>query len=98
MTKLGVNIDHIATIRQARHALEPDPGAAAVIAELAGAEGITIHRRGDRRHSQDDDVRRLRETVTTRGNIEMAPSSEMVRIALRFCSDQVTFGRETPGE
>ena len=61
MTKLGVNIDHIATIRQARHALEPDPVAAAVIAELAGADGITIHLRGDRRHIQDDDVRRLRE-------------------------------------
>src|SRR5438876_886487 len=98
MTKLGVNIDHIATIRQARHALEPDPVAAAVIAELAGADGITIHLRGDRRHIQDDDVRRLRETVTTRLNMEMAPTPEMVRIALRFRPDQVTFVPEKPGE
>src|SRR6266568_1380710 len=98
MTKLGVNIDHIATIRQARHALEPDPVAAAVIAELAGADGITIHLRGDRRHIQDDDVRRLRETVTTRLNMEMAPTPEMVRIALRFPPDQVTFVPEKPGE
>jgi len=97
MTKLGVNIDHIATIRQARHALEPDPVAAAVIAELAGADGITIHLRGDRRHIQDDDVRRLRETVTTRLNMEMAPTPEMVRIALRFRPDQVTFVPEKPG-
>jgi len=98
MTKLGVNIDHIATIRQARHALEPDPVAAAVIAELAGADGITIHLRVDRRHIQDDDVRRLRETVTTRLNMEMAPTPEMVRIALRFRPDRVTFVPEKPGE
>jgi len=81
MAKLGVNIDHIATIRQARRSLEPDPVAAAILAELAGADGITVHLRGDRRHIQDSDVRRLRETVTTRLNIEMAATEEMVRIA-----------------
>src|SRR5437773_9972004 len=97
MTKLGVNIDHIATIRQARHALEPDPVAAAVLAELAGADGITIHLRGDRRHIQDDDVRRLRETVTTRLNMEMAPPSQIVRFALRFRPHQVTCVPEKPG-
>nr|MCU0225692.1 pyridoxine 5'-phosphate synthase [Acidobacteriota bacterium] len=72
MTRLSVNIDHIATVRQARRAAEPDPVAAAVLCELAGAEGITVHLRGDRRHIQDRDVQRLRETVTTRLNIEMA--------------------------
>jgi pyridoxine 5-phosphate synthase len=82
MTKLGVNIDHVATIRQARKAPEPDPVAAAVLAELAGADGITVHLRGDRRHIQDTDVRRLRETVTTRLNLEMAPTREMIRMAL----------------
>ena len=87
MTKLGVNIDHIATIRQARKAPEPDPVAAAVLAELAGADGITVHLRGDRRHMQDSDVCRLRETVTTRLNLEMAPTREMVRIALRLRPD-----------
>ena len=84
MTKLGVNIDHIATIRQARQAIEPDPVAAAVLAEMAGADGITVHLRGDRRHIRDNDVRRLRETVTTRLNLEMAPTAEMVRIALHL--------------
>jgi len=98
MTKLGVNIDHIATIRQARQAIEPDPVAAAVLAELAGADGITVHLRGDRRHIQDSDVRRLRETVTTRLNIEMAATEEMVRIALELRPDQVTFVAEREGE
>src|SRR5436190_3413109 len=98
MTKLGVNIDHIATIRQARHALEPDPVAAAILAELAGADGITVHLRGDRRHIQDSDVRRLRETVTTRLNLEMSLTSEMVRIALQLRPDQVTLVPEKPGE
>jgi pyridoxine 5-phosphate synthase len=98
MTKLGVNIDHIATIRQARQALEPDPVAAAVLAELAGADGITVHLRGDRRHIQDDDVRRLRETVTTRLNLEMAATSEMVRIALKLRPDQVTLVPEKKSE
>ena len=98
MTKLGVNIDHIATIRQARQALEPDPVAAAVLAELAGADGITVHLRGDRRHIQDEDVRRLRETVTTRLNMEMAATPEMVRIAIELRPDQATLVPETESE
>ncbi len=98
MTKLGVNIDHVATIRQARGALEPDPVAAAVLAELAGADGITVHLRGDRRHIQDSDIRRLRDTVTTRLNIEMAATPEMTRIALKTRPDQVTLVAEREGE
>jgi pyridoxine 5-phosphate synthase len=98
MTKLGVNIDHIATIRQARYALEPDPVAAAVLAELAGADGITVHLRGDRRHIQDGDVLRLRETVTTRLNLEMAATSEMVRIAIELRPDQATLVPEKENE
>jgi pyridoxine 5-phosphate synthase len=98
MTKLGVNIDHIATIRQARQAVEPDPVAAALLAELAGADGITVHLRGDRRHISDSDVRRLRETVTTRLNLEMAPTEEMVRIASELRPDQATLVPERPGE
>jgi pyridoxine 5-phosphate synthase len=98
MTKLGVNIDHIATIRQARQAVEPDPVAAAILAELAGADGITVHLRGDRRHIQDRDVSRLRETVTTRLNMEMAATAEMVRIALKLCPDQSTLVPEKENE
>jgi pyridoxine 5-phosphate synthase len=98
MTKLGVNIDHIATIREARQAIEPDPVAAAVLAELAGADGITVHLRGDRRHIKDSDVRRLRDTVTTRLNIEMAVTLEMIRIATGLRPDQVTFVAERAGE
>src|SRR5512136_2838851 len=98
MTKLGVNIDHIATIRQARKALEPDPVAAAIIAELAGADGITVHLRGDRRHIRDADVLRLRETVTTRLNLEMAATAEMIRIALELRPDQATLVAERPDE
>ncbi len=98
MTKLGVNIDHIATIRQARKALEPDPVAAAILAELAGADGITVHLRSDRRHIQDRDVLRLRETVTTRLNLEMAATSEMVRIALELHPDQSTLVPEKKNE
>lgn len=98
MTRLGVNIDHVATIRQARQAPEPDPVAAALIAELAGADGITVHLRGDRRHIQDSDIRRLRESVTTRLNIEMAATQEMVNIAGRIKPDQVTLVPERPGE
>jgi pyridoxine 5-phosphate synthase len=98
MTKLGVNIDHIATIRQARQALEPDPVAAAVLAELAGADGITVHLRGDRRHIQDSDVRRLREAVTTRLNLELAATPEMAAIALRLRPDQATLVPERPSE
>jgi pyridoxine 5-phosphate synthase len=98
MTKLGVNIDHIATIRQARQAIEPDPVAAAVLAELGGADGITVHLRGDRRHIRDDDVRRLREAVTTRLNLEMSATAEMIRIALELRPDQATLVPERPGE
>jgi pyridoxine 5-phosphate synthase len=79
---LSVNIDHIATIRQARRGSEPDPVAAAVLAELAGAEGIIAHLREDRRHVQDRDLRLLRETVQTKLNLEMAATEEMQRIAL----------------
>jgi pyridoxine 5-phosphate synthase len=87
---LGVNIDHVATIRQARQANEPDPIAAAVLAELAGADGITAHLREDRRHIQDRDVRLLRETVATHLNLEMAATEEMVSIALNLKPDYVT--------
>ena len=90
MPTLGVNIDHVATIRQARQTVEPDPIAAAVLAELAGAEGITVHLREDRRHMQDRDVRLLRETVRTHLNLEMAATDEMVRIALEIKPDYVT--------
>ena len=90
MLTLGVNIDHIATIRQARRTVEPDPVAAAVLAELAGADGITVHLREDRRHIQDRDVRLLRQTVRTHLNLEMAPTEEMVAIALDIGPDYVT--------
>jgi pyridoxine 5-phosphate synthase len=98
MTKLGVNIDHVATIRQARRALEPDPVAAAVKAELAGAHGITVHLRGDRRHIQDRDVRLLKETVCTRLNIEMSIAGEMIELARDFRPDTVTLVPESPDE
>lgn len=90
MLSLGVNIDHTATIRQARRTVEPDPVAAAVLAELGGADGITVHLREDRRHIQDRDVRLLRETVRTHLNLEMAPTEEMVQIALNTKPDYVT--------
>ena len=90
MLSLGVNIDHVATIRQARKTVEPDPIAAAVLAELGGADGITVHLREDRRHIQDRDVRILRETVRTHLNLEMAPTEEMVGIALEIKPDYVT--------
>ncbi|NWG12145.1 MAG: pyridoxine 5'-phosphate synthase [Acidobacteria bacterium] len=98
MTKLGVNVDHVATVREARQAIEPDPVAAALLAELAGAHGITVHLRQDRRHIKDDDVRRLRESVTTRLNLEMAPTDEIVGIALRLRPDQATLVPEREGE
>lgn len=90
MPTLGVNIDHVATIRQARRTVEPDPVGAAVLAELAGADGITVHLREDRRHIQDRDVRILRETVRTHLNLEMAATAEMVAIALDIKPDYVT--------
>jgi len=90
MAKLGVNIDHVATIRQARGGVEPDPVAAAAIAELAGADGITIHLREDRRHIQDRDLKLLRQTVKTRLNLEMAATDEMVNIAISVKPDMCT--------
>ncbi|HEY8209843.1 MAG TPA: pyridoxine 5'-phosphate synthase [Myxococcaceae bacterium] len=88
--RLGVNIDHVATLRQARKVSYPDPVAAAMLAELAGAEQITIHLREDRRHIQDRDLRILRDTVQTVLNLEMAASGEMVKIAYEFKPDTVT--------
>ncbi len=88
--RLGVNVDHVATLRQARRAAYPDPVAAAVLAELAGADQITIHLREDRRHIQDRDLQVLRRTVTTRLNLEMAVAQEMVRIAHEVKPDMVT--------
>ena len=90
MPELGVNIDHVATLRQARKTYEPDPVAAAVLAELAGADSITIHLREDRRHIQDRDLRVLRETVTTRLNLELSVSDEIVGIACQTKPDQAT--------
>lgn len=98
MTKLGVNIDHVATIREARRAIEPDPVSAAFLAEYAGAHGITIHLRGDRRHIQDRDARLLRETVQTRLNIEMAVTPEMIDLARELKPDTVTLVPESPDE
>ena len=91
MPRLSVNIDHVATVRQARGGREPDPVWAAVEAELGGADGITVHLREDRRHVQDRDVRVLRETVRTRLNLEAAVAPEMVDFALEIRPDQVTF-------
>jgi pyridoxine 5-phosphate synthase len=88
--RLGVNVDHVATLRQARRAAYPDPVAAALIAELAGADQITVHLREDRRHVQDRDVEVLRRTVQTRLNLEMAATDEMVRIAAALAPDVCT--------
>ena len=90
MASLGVNIDHIANIREARRTVEPDPVAHALLAELGGADGITVHLREDRRHIQDRDVELLRQTVRSRLNLEMAATAEMVAIALRIQPDMVT--------
>ncbi|MEK7412677.1 MAG: pyridoxine 5'-phosphate synthase [Planctomycetota bacterium] len=91
MIKLGVNIDHVATIRQARRGTEPDPIAAAVIAELAGADGITVHVRQDRRHIQDRDLRLLKQTVRGTLNLELAPREEggVLELALEVLPDQI---------
>ena len=96
--RLAVNIDHIATIRQARQSREPEPVAAALIAEQAGAQGITVHLRGDRRHIQDRDVELLRQVVGTKLNVEMAATAEMAAIAARVRPDQVTLVPERPRE
>ena len=98
MTRLGVNVDHVATVRQARRAPEPDPVTAALLAELAGADGITVHLRGDRRHIRERDVRLLREVVTTRLNLEMAITEEMMEIATRLLPNTATLVPETDEE
>jgi pyridoxine 5-phosphate synthase len=90
LPRLGVNVDHVATVRQARKASYPDPVHAAVLAELGGAAQITIHLREDRRHIQDRDLELLRKTVTTRLNLEMAATAEMMRVAFDARPDMVT--------
>jgi pyridoxine 5-phosphate synthase len=90
MARLGVNIDHVATVRQARRATEPDPVHAAVLAELGGAAGITVHLRADRRHIQDRDLEVLRQVVRTKLNLEMAATQEMLRVALTVKPEQAT--------
>ncbi len=90
MIELGVNIDHIATIRQARRTNEPDPVAAAMLAQLGGADGITVHLREDRRHIQDRDIRVLRETVTVKYNFELSCAAEIVSIAVDCKPQQAT--------
>jgi pyridoxine 5-phosphate synthase len=90
MASLGVNIDHIANVRQARRTVEPDPVTYALLAELGGADGITVHLREDRRHIQDRDVELLRATVRSRLNLEIAATPEMEAIALRIKPDMVT--------
>ena len=96
--RLNVNIDHVATVRQARRAPEPSVIAAAMICEQAGADGITVHLRGDRRHIQDHDIRLLRDTVTTYLNLEMAATEEMLEIARQAGPDAVTLVAERPQE
>lgn len=98
MPRLGVNIDHVATLRQARGGKEPDPVWAAALAELAGADGITIHLREDRRHIQDRDLRLLRETVNVRLNLELSVDPAIIAIALETRPDQVTFVPERRAE
>lgn len=90
MTQLAINVDHVATIRQARGITEPDPVAAASICEIAGAAGIVVHLREDRRHIQDRDVRLLRETIKTKMNLEMGANKEIIKIALDLKPDMVT--------
>ena len=90
MIRLFVNVDHVATIREARNTIEPSPLKAALLAEKAGAQGITIHLREDRRHIQDDDVRIIRKEINTLLNMEMAPTKEMVDLALEIQPYQVS--------
>lgn len=96
--RLNVNIDHVATVRQARRAPEPSVIAAAMACEQAGADGITVHLRGDRRHIQDLDIQLLRKSVTTYLNLEMAATEEMLQIALEWKPDAVTLVAEKPDE
>ena len=96
--RLAVNIDHIATLREARKAREPEPVAAALIAETAGAQGITVHLRTDRRHIKERDLELLRQTISTKLNVEMAVTADMARVALQVHPDQVTLVPERPQE
>lgn len=96
--RLAVNIDHIATLREARKAREPEPLAAALLAEMAGAQGITVHLRTDRRHIKERDLQALREAIGTKLNVEMAATDEMARIARQVRPDQVTLVPERPQE
>jgi pyridoxine 5-phosphate synthase len=98
MPRLSINVDHVATVREARKASEPDPVAAAMAAEIAGSDGITIHLRGDRRHIQDRDLKILRQVVKTALNLEMAATDEMMEIALKVKPDMVTLVPEKEGE
>lgn len=98
MVRLGFNIDHVATVREARKALEPDPVAAAIFAELAGVDQITVHLRGDRRHIQERDLRVLRKVIRTRLNLEMAATEEMKAIALEVKPNSVCLVPERPEE
>ena len=90
MATLGVNIDHIANVRQARNTIEPDPVQFAFLAELGGADSITVHLREDRRHIQDRDVFLLKDTIKTKLNLEMAATDEMLKIAKKLVPDYVT--------
>lgn len=98
MAQLGVNIDHVATVRQARRTYEPDPVWAAALAELGGADGITVHLREDRRHIQDRDLRLLRETVTVKLNLELALADEVLGIACEVRPTQATIVPESRQE
>ncbi len=98
MASLGVNVDHVANIREARKAIEPDPVTAAMIAEIAGALGITVHLRGDRRHIQDRDLRLFKQTLKTPLNLEMSPAKEMLDIACDIKPNMVTLVPESPNE
>lgn len=89
MPKLGVNVDHVATVREARGVDYPDPVRAAILAELAGCHGIVVHLREDRRHIQERDVKILRDIIQTKLNLEMAATEEMAGFALNLCPDQV---------
>jgi pyridoxine 5-phosphate synthase len=96
--RLNVNIDHIATIREARKSFEPNPAAAAALVDLAGADGVTVHLRSDRRHIQDEDVRTLRSVVKTHLNLEMAPTDEMALFACNVRPNTVTLVPERANE
>ena len=96
--RLAVNIDHIATLREARKAHDPEPLAAALLAEMAGAEGITVHLRSDRRHIKERDLELLRQAISTKLNVEMAVTADMASVAERVHPDQVTLVPERPQE